>query len=213
ADIRLRMADVMKDSEYDPLLTTPLYKAAFREYGIDIDALGAAEAARWITERAIRAELVEALEDWAVDLTGDLPRSAAPKLARVKQVPTDAARRKLLHAVAPLRQKILQIVAAADPTAGPMMRRLRQAVFLLDLDALRQLVASPAVESLPAATQFRVAIHLYVSGGSSDEVVALLRRAQRRHSADFWINHELGYQLTRLKPPQMEEALRFHTVA
>src|SRR5262249_37863038 len=41
------------------------YSRAFREYGIDVDALEPAEAARRIRARSIRLELAVALDSWA----------------------------------------------------------------------------------------------------------------------------------------------------
>jgi serine/threonine-protein kinase len=213
AEVRLRMADEMRSSEYDPLLTTPLFKAAFRDYGIDVGSIPVDAAARQVSARAIRVELVEALEDWAADVTSRIPRNLAPELARLEQVPADTEERKLLHRLAPLRGYLLQVVEAADPDPPPGLRELRNAIAGLDRQALSRLAVSPAVESLPPAVQFRLAIHLYVSGGSSDEMVALLRRAQRQHPTHYWINHELGYQLMRINPPRVEDALRFHSVA
>ncbi|HKB35876.1 MAG TPA: serine/threonine-protein kinase, partial [Gemmataceae bacterium] len=43
----------------------PEFAQAFREYGIDVEALATAEAAERIRERTIREELVAALDDWA----------------------------------------------------------------------------------------------------------------------------------------------------
>src|SRR5262249_28076133 len=42
----------------------PAYGAAFREYGIDVEALPPAEAAQRIRQRAIRLQLAAALDDW-----------------------------------------------------------------------------------------------------------------------------------------------------
>jgi serine/threonine-protein kinase len=211
--IRLRMADAMVDSEFDPLSTTPLFLAAFHEYGIEVGALEVAEAARRVSESAIRAELVEALEDWAADLTSRIPRTVAHELARLEQVPADTLDRQLLHAIAPKRQKVLQIAEAAGPPPDALLRRVRETVARLDHKALSRLAGDEATAALPAMTQFRLAINLYVSGGAPHEVIAVLRRAERQYPADFWINHELGYQLMDTVPPQAQEALRYYSVA
>jgi serine/threonine-protein kinase len=176
--IRLQMADVMIDSEYDPMVTSPLFRAAFQEYSIDIGALDVDEAARRVSASVIRAELVEALENWALDLGTKLTQDLVGELPRLDQVPADTEAHKLLHQIAPIRRKILQVVEAADPRPGSVVEEVRKAAVLLERDAHRRLAASPAVESLPAAVQFRLAANLYVSGGPSQEVVSLLRRAR-----------------------------------
>jgi hypothetical protein len=61
------------------------FAQAFRDYGIDVEALGTAEAAERIRGRAISEELVAALDDWAMlrwrtDRTG--ARSGASGAAR-----------------------------------------------------------------------------------------------------------------------------------
>jgi serine/threonine-protein kinase len=213
ADVRRRMADLMKDSHYDPLSTTPRFAAAFGDYGIDLDQLDVSEAARRIAASAIRGELVEAIEDWADDLASQYPHPAATELARLQATPSDPRDRTPMHEHALMRRKRLQVVTAADPEPGPLVSRLRRAVAELDRDALRRVAADPAAESLPPRAHLRLAINLYLSGGSSEEVVEVLRRVQRRHPSDFWINSELGYQLMRTSPRRPDEALRFHSVA
>src|SRR5262249_49967828 len=45
------------------------------------------------------------------------------------------------------------------------------------------------------------------------EAVKLLRRAQARYPADFWVNEHLGNLLLEVTPPQPDEAVRFLTAA
>jgi protein O-GlcNAc transferase len=49
--------------------------------------------------------------------------------------------------------------------------------------------------------------------GADAAALALLRRAQQAFPADFWINQDLGVALRHCQPPQLEEAIRFLTVA
>jgi tetratricopeptide (TPR) repeat protein len=44
-------------------------------------------------------------------------------------------------------------------------------------------------------------------------VAAILRQAQQRHPDDFWVNFELGSCLYHLRPPRLEEAIRYYTAA
>src|SRR5262249_30541156 len=41
----------------------------------------------------------------------------------------------------------------------------------------------------------------------------LLRQAQQRHPADFWLNQQLAYCCARMKPPKTDDAIRFMTAA
>ena len=41
----------------------------------------------------------------------------------------------------------------------------------------------------------------------------MLRRAQQKYPADFWVNYHLGMALQTLTPPKLEEAVRFLTAA
>jgi Flp pilus assembly protein TadD len=44
---------------------------------------------------------------------------------------------------------------------------------------------------------------------SMERAAALLRRAQQRQPADFWINHDLAMLLHHAQPPQLEEAIGY----
>ncbi len=62
--VRLRQAE-LKDNQFDIQAAGPAYAAAFKEYGIDVLALPAQEAAQLLRKRAILIELAAALGDWA----------------------------------------------------------------------------------------------------------------------------------------------------
>src|SRR5262249_12800014 len=50
--------------------------------------------------------------------------------------------------------------------------------------------------------------------GTHEAAAQLLRRAQQRYPGDFWINHELGFQLLKGKDKdQVANAVRFSTAA
>ena len=65
--IRLRQASVV-GGHFDSLAAPGEYARTFREYGIDVGALTAEEAAARIRARAIGVPLASALDDWAVIL-------------------------------------------------------------------------------------------------------------------------------------------------
>src|SRR5262249_24992632 len=65
-EVRLLATEVnVKVSEYDGARLGPAYEKAFQDYGIDVVALDAAEAAERIRARSIAVELSVALVDWA----------------------------------------------------------------------------------------------------------------------------------------------------
>ena len=144
------------------------YATAFRDYGIDVDRLPPADAGARIAAAPIAAEMVDALDQWAF-----VRRVANPR---------DASKARHLSAVA----------KAADP--DPWRCRLRDA---LDLEATDRERARAAFEELAASAPEEV-LHresisrlAYALGhlGERETETALLRRAQRAHPDDFWINY------------------------
>src|SRR3954447_18955006 len=129
-----------------------------------------ADAGARIAAAPIAAEMVDALDQWAF-----VRRVANPR---------DASKARPLAVIA----------KAADP--DPWRCRLRDA---LDLESTDRERARAAFEEL-AATAPENALHreslsrlAYALGGLGKQEAAssLLRRAQRAHPDDFWINHDL----------------------
>jgi eukaryotic-like serine/threonine-protein kinase len=181
--IRLGQAAVARDGKgFDEARAAPEYREAFRAYGLDVPELAPAAAAKEIRRRSIRAELVAALDQWA------------------------------LLAPAGTRRRLLETAQAADPDAEGTLSKAREAAARQDVAALRRLAAGVQVEKMPPAGLWQVGILLYHTG-AVQEAVDLMRAAQRQHPGAFWINHHLAYYLMRLQPPQLEEAVRYHTAA
>jgi serine/threonine-protein kinase len=110
--IRLGQAAVARDGKgFDDTRAVPEYREAFRAYGIDVMALTPAAAAKEIRRRSIRAELVAALDHWA------------------------------LLAPAGTGQRLLETAQAADPEAEGALSKLREATARKDVAALKQLAA------------------------------------------------------------------------
>jgi serine/threonine-protein kinase len=160
------------------------YVAAFRTYGIDVDALDPAVAGARIAARPIAVELAAALDQWIFNRRGAVP-------------PNDAG---AAHLVA--------VAKVADP--DPWRNQLRDALGRKDVEALRTLAASVDIERLPPQSVSRLAQALKVNG-EAETAVALLRGLQRRHRGDYWVNYDLAEALLTLKPPRIDEALRYHT--
>ncbi len=97
---------------------------------------------------------------------------------------------------------------------------MRAALLARDLTELERLARSAPVEEMPAATQATLGgqIAAYRRNANADAhvpevAIALLRRAQQRFPADFWINHGLGEALWHTKPRQLDAAIGFLRVA
>jgi serine/threonine-protein kinase len=161
------------------------YVVAFRAYGIDVDALDPAVAGARIAARPNAVELAAALDQWILNRRGMIP-------------PNDAG---AAHLVA--------VAKVADP--DPWRNRLRDAVGRKDVEALRTLAASVDLERLPPESVSRLAQALRVNG-QAETAVELLRALQPRNRDNYWVNYDLAEALLALKPPRIEEALRYHTL-
>jgi serine/threonine-protein kinase len=164
--------------------TVPLYKQAFRDYGIDVTALSEGEAADQVRNRSIRAQLLAALDEWWC---------ASPAGAD--------------------RDHLLRVATAADPEPDGLMNRLRQAVAREDSAAIRRLTAEGNLRNLTPATLSRLGWILGRTVRAPEEAVRVLTLAQEPYPGDFWINHELAFNLERQKLPRREEAIRYYTAA
>ena len=163
---------------------------AFREYGMDIDALDRDVAAMRIKARPIRFELAVFLDSWSYV-------------------------RRRLEAQSPIRagknwRELLEVARVADP--DPWRDQFRKAVLNDDRQALVQLAASAPLSSLPAETVDRLGGALMASG-AFEEAAAFLKKGQRVHPQDYWINANLGICLSQLGPGHHDDVIRYFTAA
>jgi serine/threonine-protein kinase len=182
--IRLDQTGVL-DNHFDAGAADGQYARAFRGYGIDVDALGPEEVAVLVQDLSIRDHLVAAIDDWV------------------------NARAAHDHGVSRAR-KLLAVARQVDP--GPWRNQLRELLLSRDHAKLDELALSAPFEELSEVT-----LGLLRNFGPitrpSDRITGLLRRAQRRFPADFWINHNLAHQLSKGEPLQREQAIGFYHVA
>jgi tetratricopeptide (TPR) repeat protein len=186
-EVRLRVAaeaDARKRSfAWERAL--PEYRKVFADYGLRARGAEPAEAAARIRRRppGVRGQVVAALDTWLM-------------LARPQK--------------APEASWLERVLAAADP--DDWRQRLRVALGRRDRQALVNLAREVKVADQPpqALTLLGDVLGL---GGSAEDAVGLLRRAWGAYPGDFWISHELGYYLRASRPPQLDEAITFHTVA
>jgi tetratricopeptide (TPR) repeat protein len=181
----IRLDEAMgKDGPFDYAGANIAYALAFRAYGIDVEALEVSEAAARIRRRAIRLHLAAALDNWA--------------FVKVKlQAGSEA----------PLR--VLAQLADGDP----WRQRLRDPQVLTDRAALERLAGAEGVLDQPPANLVLLGRYLAKVKGLTIGG-ALLRKAQQRHPADFWINFELAsHFLHDESPGATAERLSFFRVA
>jgi serine/threonine protein kinase/tetratricopeptide (TPR) repeat protein len=173
----------VKDGEFDMKGADPAYAAAFRRYGLEPLAADPEQTARRIEASAIREQLIVALDHWA----GTRPAQDARG-----------------------RQRLLSLARRAD--RDEWRRGLRDPAVRDDPEALRRLAQGPGALEQPPVTALTLAHSLWRVGERA-ETVALLRRAQRRHPGDFWLNQALAAYLRVSEPSRTEEALGFHRAA
>jgi serine/threonine protein kinase/Flp pilus assembly protein TadD len=175
----------------------PRYAPAFREYGIDMEAPGPEAPAAFLQRSAIREHLVAALDDWAAGLAivgGDEPTAQAKQL--------------------------LAVARQVDP--DPWRNRLRDMVQSREVGDLAR---TAPIEELPRATLGLLGLWVVAAADSGglkvlgppqqvlEPTLEVLRRAQQRFPADFWINHNLATLLTFATPYNLDEAIGFHRAA
>jgi serine/threonine protein kinase/Flp pilus assembly protein TadD len=163
---------------------------AFRDYGIEIDALARDEAAARIRARKIRYELAVFLDSWS---------HVRRRLAQQGFKPRGKDWKELL-----------EIARAADP--DPWRDRFRKAVLDGDRKALVELAETAPLASLPVETVDRLGDAL-LGKATLKEAVAFLRKGQRFHPQDYWINVNLANSLMQMGPQHREEAIRHYTAA
>jgi serine/threonine protein kinase/Tfp pilus assembly protein PilF len=173
----------VKDGRLDIEACAVAYADAFREYGLDVDKLDPHLAAKQIGTRPIRRQLVVALDDWAIAL---------------RELKAEGWRQRLAAA------------RAADE--DPWRNRLRDWQEGKDPKAVEELAAIDVKKEWPLQT-LELLGRLAPMTPSSERVVALLERAQRRHPGDFWINQRLVGLLNRSQPRRLEKEIRFASVA
>jgi Flp pilus assembly protein TadD len=111
-------------------------------------------------------------------------------------------------------ERLVGIAKVTDPDAWRNQLRDTLAETAADrgqtVEALRRLAATADPEHLPEASVTRLAWALKAQG-SHELAIDLLRRTQRVHPNNFWVNADLGDSLAAAGHP--EEAVRFYSVA
>jgi tetratricopeptide (TPR) repeat protein len=162
------------------------FAQAFREFGIDIEALTPEEVAARIVATRIPQALVQALDRWA------------------------AMRKRARQDADPLWEKLVEIARRVD--ADAWRNQLREAVLRKDRVAMERLAESVPLREVPPATAYLLE-HVLQELGAPDKALAVLREAHRHHPNDFWLNDGLAFLSTTCTPPRWGEAVRYYQAA
>ncbi len=173
------------------------YTAAFRSFGLDVDAQGPEAFAKALAGRTGAVEVAAALDDWTtvrLDLAGGKD---------------DPSWRRLVAAA-----------RAADPDPWRNeLRALRGRPIDETKAKLTMLAADEsALARQPAASLALLGASLWAAG-DGDRSAVVLRAAWRRFPGDYWINQELGHSSVAatntiaIRYDRPEEAVRFMTAA
>jgi tetratricopeptide (TPR) repeat protein len=181
-DIRLEQASV-REEHFHTAHGDSAYREAFREYGLDVEALDPSEAAERLAASPIRDALLAGLDGWAL----------AKRQAGI-----------------PGWQALSTLAKQAD--SDPGRDRLRDALLRGNWEALAKLARGSEVSSLSPSSVALLGWTLNKTGNLPLAVEAL-RKAQQQHPDDFWINHNLGHYLMLSKPMQPNQAAGFYRAA
>jgi tetratricopeptide (TPR) repeat protein/tRNA A-37 threonylcarbamoyl transferase component Bud32 len=162
-EIRLQRSGI-KDNAYNNAGADADYAHVFRDYGVDVEALGP-EAGEQLRSRPIRVQLASALDDWAM----------ARRLARNK---SDATWKSLLAAA-----------RAAD--RDTVRTEVRYAVEMGNKAKLAEVADTLVPAALSANTLVSLAQALR-NVGDAGRALVLLRAGQHCYPGDFWLNNTLG---------------------
>jgi tetratricopeptide (TPR) repeat protein/serine/threonine protein kinase len=162
------------------------FSKAFRDFGIDMDALSPADAAARIGRTSVPQALVRALDEWA------------------------PMRKRARGGDDPFWKKLLEIAQQSDP--DEWRSRVREALQRRDRPALEKLAYAVPIREVSPATVYLLG-HVLKDFGALDKAMAVLRAAHRYHPDDFWINDALGFFSKDLcRPPRYDDALRYYSM-
>jgi eukaryotic-like serine/threonine-protein kinase len=196
SDAKLMQAavDILSARADDPdgSIGDAAYAAAFRQDGLDVDAMAPEAVGARIRARpsGVALALAAALDDWA-----GRRRNARPKDEAAWRRPIDAAR-------------------AADP--DDTRDRLRELWSRSDAKGQRGSLLDLAKRADPRGwppTSLLLMARALFAADEGDAAVALLRSAQVHQPGDVWLNYTLASSLEAMKPPRADEAIAYYTAA
>jgi serine/threonine protein kinase/lipoprotein NlpI len=213
----LEAAKKKKSQHHTPeevVLVNDEFTRAFRDFGIDVPALTALEAAGRIRARTPRLELA-----WALDYWSTKRKFAASSEAIVWALASGLEMNEALQLYAKTHnhwmkidwKHLLEVAKAADP--DPWRNRLRDAVIESNGPALKALAAAAPIRQLRPGTLFLLGNAL-IEVNDRETAFVLLRKAQQEYPADLALNETLGWLYTQTpQPGHQDEAVRFYSAA
>jgi tetratricopeptide (TPR) repeat protein len=171
----------------------PLYREAFRIYGLPVGEGDPAAAAARLFRRPleVRRVVTAALDEWLYLATGTPRENHEPHLNWLRAL-----------VAAELDEGETREVRAACQEPDSTRRRAE----------LKRLAEAADVRRLPPRALVDLARRLQAEQ-ATDSAIRLLRRAWREHPADFWVNEDLGSLVETLGPQGWAEAVRHRTAA
>jgi tetratricopeptide (TPR) repeat protein len=184
--VRVERETASRDGHFDRAAGGALYGQVLRAAGLDVEALPPEEAGKRIARTTVAVELAAVLDHWA-------------SIGRAVRGEGD-----------PSWKRLLWVARVADP--DPWRMRVREAVEKRDRQALREFAAAEATLRLPPATLYVLGSALLQDTEARNRAEVFLRKAQRQHPNDFWLNQNLYEFFYFHQPPLLDEAIRFAAV-
>jgi tetratricopeptide (TPR) repeat protein len=174
------------EAKFNTRGATQDYAQAFRDYGVDVEAMPAHEAvARLRAKPALAVPIATALDDWV------------------------AARRRLGE---PMPSWISLVGLARELDPDPLRDRLRAAwgrAVTPELQAELVRIADSIDVKAESPTTLQLLARTANSAHLADAAIRILQRGQYGHPADFWLNWDLGVLLTLVRKDYAEAVLHF----
>lgn len=193
-----------------------LFASAFREWGLDVDAVTVAEAVARLKERpaAVVTEVIAALDEWTSQRRVDGKPEAASRVAKLAAA--------LDPEPSPMRRELREILARdqmpMERALGMLSAALRAAPVPVpvplgrDCTRLRQLAeqTDPAKETVLGLLTLTRALPV-----AGEEALAerVLRAALIARPREVVLHHTLGQLLQEQRPPRWAEAVEFYRAA
>jgi tetratricopeptide (TPR) repeat protein len=199
-DAQVLASEVHADGSRDFSAPDQAYAKTFADHGLDVAALTAEEIADHIQASTIRNRLVTALDHWAY-VKERLPNGDGEHLRAIARLADKDS----------WRQQLRTPATAKDLDA---LTRLAQEEGVLDQPPVNLLLLCYLLDRLPGIAGPWSSAEKATREKAGATALQLLRQAQRRYPADFWLNLELGGRLGQQgrlsqQAATLAEALRY----
>jgi serine/threonine-protein kinase len=159
------------------------YARAFKEHGLDILGTDAGTAVGRVRAHPLREHLLAALEVWM---------TYAPAAAE--------------------KEHLQEVLLAAEAGPSTFRQRWREAQIRKDRAEMVRLTNEAEARDLPAMVYVHMAQALRAVG-AGEAAIPLLHQGLARYRGNFWLYYSLGGVYGDMKPPRLEEAIRYFSIA